>query len=133
MDALGLREVISRAIQTGALPAQDPIMAWGSWSGGGVCGGCDEPIAPDTAEIGLEFLLPGRRFVCVLHPRCWLAWEEIRTGRTEHRTRPARFLDAPDGALYARRARQRGRAGGGTVCDNTAGRSVSWRSGRSPS
>lgn len=80
MDALSLPEVIRRAIRSGALPAQDPLAAWGSWSAGDMCSGCGNPIAADTAQIGLEFLVAGRRFVCVLHPRCWLAWEEVRTG-----------------------------------------------------
>jgi hypothetical protein len=78
MDALPLREVIRTAIRNGALPAQDPIAAWGSWSVGHVCAGCGQLIATDTAEIGLEFLVGGQRFVSQLHPRCWLAWEEIR-------------------------------------------------------
>lgn len=82
MDAVGLREVIRTAIRNGALPAQDPIAAWGNWSVGQVCSGCGQAIAADTAEIGLEFLTAGRRVVCLLHPRCWLTWEEVRTDPT---------------------------------------------------
>jgi hypothetical protein len=80
MDALHLRELARRAIQSGALPRQDPISSWGSWSVGRACGACGEMIATDTAEIGLEFLIGGQRLVCALHPRCWLAWEEVRSG-----------------------------------------------------
>ena len=80
MDALPLLEVVRRAIRRGALPAQDAISAWGSWSAGGVCCGCGETIATDTAEIGLEFVVGGQRVVSQLHPRCWLAWEEVRAG-----------------------------------------------------
>jgi len=79
LDAGGVREVIRTAIRTGAVPHQDPIAAWGNWSLGRRCDGCGEAIAADTAEIGLEFLVAGRRVVCVLHPRCWLVWQEIRT------------------------------------------------------
>lgn len=31
-------------------------------------------------EIGLDFLVGGQRVVSQLHPRCWLAWEEVRAG-----------------------------------------------------
>jgi len=80
MDAPALQEVVRRAIQRGALPAQDPISAWGRWSAGAVCAACGKTIATDTAEIGLEFLIGGQRVVSQLHPRCWLAWEDVRAG-----------------------------------------------------
>lgn len=65
----------------GKLPSRSPQRAWGGWGSGAECSICGKSVAPDQAELELEFVgSDGFTYPAtyIVHAECFAAWNSER-------------------------------------------------------
>jgi hypothetical protein len=79
VDDAVLRARAREAIQSGALPRDDPLHTWGGRGTGRPCDVCGRSILSTEIELELEFVAVGRPLpLHRMHPRCFIAWQQAR-------------------------------------------------------
>ena len=79
MDDALLRARVREALQSGALPRDDPLHTWGGRGTGRECDVCGRAIPASETELELEFVVSGSASrVHRMHPRCFIAWQQVR-------------------------------------------------------
>ena len=79
MDDASLRARAREAIESGALPRDQPLHTWGGRGTGRHCDVCGRAIPPAETELELEFVAAGRPLPLLrMHPQCFMVWQQVR-------------------------------------------------------
>lgn len=77
-----LKDLAREAIESDRVPRVRPERLWGSSGDGSDCPICCQPIAPQDVGFELDFprssSLELRRASCLVHARCFKAWDAVR-------------------------------------------------------